>query len=110
MKVYCVFQASGEYEDYRDELMYICKTRELAEQKAEELDSKIVDPDDVWTIMPENIFWEFDEKIESSDEDPSPESEFKGYTYEQYREQTDRLEASYMNLYCADIREMELEE
>ena len=55
-KVYCVFQASGSYDMYSYDLKGICKTKEKALELKEELDKNVISEDDIYTIIPEDIF------------------------------------------------------
>ena len=110
-KVYCVFQASGSYDMYSYDLKGICKTKEKALELKEELDKNVISKDDIYTIIPEDIFnhWPYigncDEDI---DDDSTPISEYKGYTREQYEEQDKRFWIFHEENSPAVIEEFEL--
>lgn len=104
-KVYCVYQASGSYDNYFNKLEYVCATREQAEKRKEELDDKVVTDEEIWVVMPEDIFFEFDELINSYDH----AGDYKGFSPSAFYEQEKIYEASLQEIRPATIVEMDLD-
>ena len=110
MKVYCVFQSSGSYEMYHEELVGIFSTMELAEQKKKELDKKVVSSENLWSAVPEDIYCSWPFTCEDEENDIwAPESCYVGYTISQFMEQ-EVLCDYYNSEFCpAEIKEYEVQ-
>ena len=112
MKVYCVFQPSGSYEDYFDELKGIFKDEKDAIKLKEELDKSIIyTEDDCYNILPKKVFleeWPF--KCVNEKEDIwEPEETYKNYTVDQYKKQEKRFENYFKEYHEARVEEYELQ-
>lgn len=108
-KVYCVFQPSGSYEDYMYTLKGVCSTREKAENLKNELDKMVVEPNNIYTIIPENIYEKWPFVCDDEENDIwSPESCYEGYTVTEYMEQLVRLENYSKEIYYSEIEEYDL--
>lgn len=109
MKVYCVFQASGSYEMYYNELVEIFSTKELAEEKKKELDKKVVTSDNLWSVVPEKIYNDWSFHCEDEENDIwSPDDCYKGYTISQFLEQQTMCENYNTEYSPATIEEYEV--
>ena len=113
MKVYLVFQPDCQYGYVDGEPYGVYSTREKAEEVKKELDKKVVTEENLWTIVPEEIYknwpshpyqkghvtrlddWEFD-------------SEYQGYTIQQYNQQEERWYDYIKEYYPAEIKEYEV--
>lgn len=108
MKVYCVFQSSGSYDTYFYRLIKIFDSYTKALKFKKKTDKECCinnNDDDIFTIIPKDIFedWPYDE--ETFEDEPS----YKGYTLKQYNLQDKRLQNAYMEYGECDIKEMEVE-
>ena len=68
MEVFAVFQTSDTYDFPCTELVCICETMSKAEQVKEELDKKVIKNDEIWTIMSEADFWNWDPTTSTQEE------------------------------------------
>lgn len=112
MKVYCVFQSSGSYEDYFNELKGIFKDEKDAIKLKEELDKSIIyTEDECYNILPKKVFleeWPY-KCINEEKEIWIPEESYKDYTIEQYNKQDERFNTYMREYHEATIEEHELQ-
>ncbi|MCM1217957.1 MAG: hypothetical protein NC548_26015 [Lachnospiraceae bacterium] len=109
MKVYCVFQPSGCYDTLSYTLTAVCATKQLAEREKEKIDTQVVTKENLWTIIPVDVFNKWPHVCTNDEEDIwEPEETFENYTLKQYEEQMRRLEYFYKKIYPADIVEFDL--
>lgn len=108
-KVYCVFQSSGEYDMYTTELVCVCETEELAKEIKQQLDKKVVGGDDLFTIIPRNIYmnWTFT-CIDEDNDEWIPDEKYEGYMKAQYIKQCERVDLYHQHYYTAEIKEYNL--
>jgi hypothetical protein len=91
-KLYLVWQCSGSYDTYYNRLCGIFDDEEKAQELKAKLDLNIIDPEDCWTVMPQDVFcnWPTEEPDEYGSGDFDYVSEYEGYTSEQRQLQEDR--------------------
>ena len=109
MKVYLVFQPDCQYGYVDGEPYGVYSTREKAEEVKKELDKKIVTEDNLWTIVPEEIYknWTF-HLVDEVDDIWDPDDTCQGYTVKQYRQQEKRWYDCIKEYYPAEIKEYEV--
>ena len=114
MKVYLVFQPNCQYGYTEGEPYGVYSTIEKAEEVKKELDKKIVTEDNLWTIVPEEIYKNWpshlvdENKIVKRLDVWEYNAEYKGYTIEQYRQQEERWYDCIKEYYPAEIKEYEV--
>lgn len=106
-KAYLVIVSGGSYDSYFSYAYRLFKNLEDAEKYKKAFDKKyLISPDNVFSIVPEDIFmsWEYDE------EKKSYVPNYKGYTLEQYNAQNERWSIAMIDYHPCEIKVMELEE
>lgn len=106
-KAYLVIISGGAYDSYFSYADRLFKNREDAEKYKKAFDEKhLISPDDVFNIVPKEIFmsWEYDGEKESY------VPNYKGYTVEQYNAQYDRWYMAMNEYEPCEIKTMELED
>ena len=106
-KVYLIIVSGGSYDSYFSYADRLFKNLENAEEYKKAFDEKyLISPDNVFNIVPEDIFmsWEYNEEEESY----APN--YKGYTLEQYNAQDERWSIAMSDYHPCEIKIMELEE
>ena len=91
-KLYLVWQSSGSYDTYYNRLCGIYDDEEKAQELKAKLDLNVVNPEDCWTVMPQDVYcnWPTVENDADSEYDFDYASEYEGYTSEQRQLQEDR--------------------
>ena len=91
-KLYLVWQCSGSYDTYYNRLCGIYDDEEKAQELKAKLDLNVVNPEDCWTVMPQDVYcnWPTVENDADSEYDFDYASEYEGYTSEQRQLQEDR--------------------
>lgn len=91
-KLYLVWQSSGSYDTYYKKLCGVFDSIEAASELKAKLDRNVIRPEDCWTIMPQDVFfnWPTVENDTESECDFDYVSEHEGYTIEQRDEQEER--------------------
>ena len=114
MKVYLVFQPDCQYGYVVSEPYGVYSTREKAEKVKKELDEKIVTKENLWTIVPEEIYKSWPSHLVDSDrivkklDEWEYDDEYKGYTIDQYYQQQERWYDYIKEYYPAEIKEYEV--
>lgn len=92
-KLYVVWQDSGSYDTYFRRLCGIFDDEEKALELKATLDQNVIDSENCWTIMPQDVYCNWP-TVEFGDEEGECDydyvSEFEGYTSEQREQQEDR--------------------
>lgn len=91
-KLYLVWQASGSYDTFYNKLCGIFDDEEKALELKATLDQNIIEPEDCWTVMPQDVYcnWPTVEPDEYGNGDFEYVAEYEGYTEEQRQQQEDR--------------------
>lgn len=109
MKVYLVFQPDCQYGYVDGEPYGVYSTREKAEKVKKELDEKVVTEENLWTIVPEEIYKSWtSHPIDETNEVWAYDDEYKGYTIDQYNQQQQRWYDCIKEYYPAEIKEYEV--
>ena len=111
-KLYLVWQSSGSYDTYYNKLCGVFDDEEKAQELNANLDLNVVDSEDCWTIMPEDVYfnWPTKESDEYGDDYFEYLSEYKGYTSEQRQLQNDRWLLMSEEFVEATIQEVNINE
>ena len=91
-KLYLVWQSSGSYDTYYNRLCGVFDDEEKASELKAKLDQNVINPEDCWTIMPQDVYcnWPTVENDADSECEFDYVSEYEGYTREQRDEQENR--------------------
>ena len=91
-KLYLVWQNSGSYDTYYNRLCGVFDDEEKAQELKAKLDLNVVNPEDCWTVMPQDVYcnWPTVENNANSEYDFDYASEYEGYTNEQRQLQEER--------------------
>lgn len=91
-KLYLVWQSSGSYDTYYNKLCGVFDSMEKASELKAKLDRSVIGPEECWTIMPQDVFfnWPTIENDVDSDYEYDYASEYEGYTRDQMIEQEER--------------------
>lgn len=91
-KLYLVWQSSGSYDTYYNRLCGVFDDEENAQKLKAKLDLNVVNPEDCWTVMPQDVYcnWPTVENNADSEYDFDYASEYEGYTNEQRQLQEER--------------------
>ena len=111
-KLYLVWQCSGSYDTYYNKLCGVFDDEENAQELKAKLDLNVIDPEDCWTIVPEDLYfnWPTNESDEYADDYFEYLSEYEGYTSEQRQLQDDRWLLMSMEYGEATIQEVNMNE
>lgn len=120
MKVYLVYQSSGDYEDYHETLCGVFSTMKLAQECKARNDGKVVCHEDLDIIMPENVYCSWPDEGEYLEDgspnpyynifdDNEPVKEYEGHTLEEYQNYSELERLWYMNYRPAHIKEIEID-
>lgn len=91
-KLYLVWQSSGSYDTYYNRLCGVFDDEEKAQELKAKLDLNVVNPEDCWTVMPQDVYcnWPTVENNANSEYDFDYASEYEGYTNDQRQLQEER--------------------
>ena len=89
-KLYLVWQSSGSYDTYFNNLCGVFDDEEKALELKAKLDKKVVCEDRCWTIMSEEVYTEWPTIDSNSDNDFDYIEDYKGYTRDQREKQEER--------------------
>jgi hypothetical protein len=91
-KLFLVWQDSGSYDTYFNRLCGVFDSEEQAQELKAKLDGNVIDADNCWTVMPQDVYcqWPTVEVEGDSEYDFEYVAEYEGYTREQREEQEDR--------------------
>ena len=104
MKVWGVYELSDGYEYVTENLVCICESLSKAEQVKEELDKKVISENELWTIVPENIWKEWTSHL-TENNTWEYDDEYQGYTLDEYKQQEERWTTFVKKYLPAEIRE-----
>lgn len=111
-KLYLVWQSTGSYDTYNNNLCGIFDNEEDALELKAKLDKRVVSDDECWNIVPQDVFdrWGVFDTTDMEFCDFDYVDEFEGYTREQRDLQEDRWVMMANGYSVASIEEVYMNE